>query len=111
MKRGANLRPPFPARPVYSLDAARRRQLGDAVMSIPVAIPVAAAVATGGYLRAPPRHGQPAPSHPDQIVELLTQLGDVRVHLLDAPIDVLLRLVGGPVRRTRKHQLLFGFHF
>src|SRR5213076_1928066 len=109
MKRGANLRPPFPARPVYSLDATRRGHLGDAVMPVAVAIPVAVAVATGGYFGAPPGHGQPAPSHPDLIVELLAELRHGRVHQVDAPVDVLLRLVGGPIRRTRKHQLLFGF--
>src|SRR2546423_5297587 len=84
-------------------------------MPIAVAIPVAAAVAAaaaiagGEHLGPPTGDGQPAPSHPNQIVELLAQPGDVRVDQVDAPIDVLLGLVRRPVRRTRKHQLVFGF--
>src|SRR5207245_9474904 len=103
--------PPGHALPVYSLETIGGGQLNDSVMPVAVAIPVAVAVAaaSGEYLGAPTGHGQPAPAHRDQIVELLAQLGDVLVHLLDAPIDVLLCLVGRPVRRPRKHQRLFGF--
>src|SRR2546430_1660062 len=107
--RGANLRPPAPARPVYSLDATRGGHFGDCVMPVAVTIAVAIPSATGRYLGPPAGDRQPAPAHRDLVVELLAQLGDVLVHLVNAPIDVLLRLVRRPIRRTRKHQLLLGF--
>src|SRR2546429_140488 len=75
--RGATPRPPAPARPVYSLDAARGGHFSDCVMPAAIAVAVAIPRATGRYLGAPAGDGQPAPAHRDLIVELLAQLGDV----------------------------------
>src|SRR5438034_248722 len=72
--------------------------------------PVAVAVGDPEHLGAAARDGQPALALGDQVVELLAQPGDVCIHALDPPIDVMLGLVRGPVRGAGEDQLLLEGH-
>src|SRR2546425_1019811 len=68
--------------------------------------PMSVAVGNAKHLGAAARDGQPALALGDQVVELLAQPGDVRIHALDPPIDVVLGLFRGPVGRAGKDHLL-----
>src|SRR5207245_5519971 len=68
--------------------------------------PMSVAVGNAKHLGAAARDGQPALALGDQVVELLAQPGDVRIHALDPPIDVVLGLVRGPVRGAGEDHLL-----
>src|SRR5207237_2554860 len=72
--------------------------------------PMAVAVGNAKHLGAAARDGQPALALGDQVVELLAQPGDVRIHALDPPIDVMLGLVRGPVRGAGEDHLLLEGH-
>src|SRR5439155_572050 len=72
--------------------------------------PMAVAVGNAKHLGAAARDGQPPLALGDQVVELLAQPGDVRIHALDPPIDVMFRLLRGPVRGAGEDHLLLEGH-
>src|SRR5947199_254385 len=72
--------------------------------------PVPVAVGDAEHLGAAASDRQPALARGDQVVQLLAQPGDLRIHALNPPVDVMLGLFRTPVGGAGEDHLLLQGH-